>query len=70
MKIYPKLSLADGADFTAPFPKVGLDKAYADIFIGLGGAGVDVLAALKNAGLTVTQTRAKEDWRCVAARRS
>ena len=30
----------------------------------------DVLAALKNAGLTVTQTRAKEDWRCVAARRS
>ena len=30
----------------------------------------DVLAALNNAGLTVTQTRAKEDWRCVAARRS
>ena len=30
----------------------------------------DVLAALKNAGLTVTQTRAKEDWRCVAAKRS
>ena len=30
----------------------------------------DVLAALKNAGLTVTQTYAKEDWRCVVAKRS
>ena len=30
----------------------------------------DVLAALKAAGLTVTETRAKEDWRCVIAKRS
>ena len=30
----------------------------------------DVLAALKKAGLTVTQTYAKEDWRCVVAKRS
>lgn len=29
----------------------------------------DVLAALENAGLTVTGIRAKEDWRCVTARR-
>ena len=28
----------------------------------------DVLAALEGAGLTVTQTKAKEDWRCVVAR--
>ena len=28
----------------------------------------DVTAALEGAGLTITQTRAKEDWRCVAAR--
>ena len=27
----------------------------------------EVVAALEKAGLTVTQTRAKEDWRCVAA---
>ncbi len=30
----------------------------------------DVTAALQNAGLTVTKTKAKEDWRCVSARRS
>ena len=30
----------------------------------------DVLAALKKAGLTVTQIRVKEDWRCVTAKRS
>jgi len=30
----------------------------------------DVLQALKNAGLTVTETFAKEDWRCVVAKRS
>ncbi len=30
----------------------------------------DVTAALEKAGLTVTQTRAKEDWRCVCAKRS
>ena len=29
----------------------------------------DVLAALERAGLRVTQTRAKEDWRCVCAKR-
>ena len=29
----------------------------------------DVTAALTKAGLTITQTKAKEDWRCVAARR-
>ena len=29
----------------------------------------DVTAALTAAGLTVTQTRAKEDWRCVTAKR-
>jgi len=29
----------------------------------------DVLAALKKAGLTVTEVKAKEDWRCVVARR-
>ena len=29
----------------------------------------DVLAALTAAGLTVTSTRAKEDWRCVTAKR-
>ena len=29
----------------------------------------DVLSALNNAGLTVTATKAKEDWRCVAAKR-
>ena len=29
----------------------------------------DVLAALEGAGLTVEQTRAKEDWRCVCAKR-
>ena len=29
----------------------------------------DVLAALSQAGLTVTATRAKEDWRCVSAKR-
>ena len=29
----------------------------------------DVLAALEQAGLSVTQTRAKEDWRCVVAKR-
>ena len=29
----------------------------------------DVKAALHNAGLTVTLTKAKEDWRCVSARR-
>ena len=30
----------------------------------------DVLTALKNAGLTVIETFAKEDWRCVVAKRS
>ena len=30
----------------------------------------EVMAALQKAGLTVTQTRAKEDWRCVCAKRS
>ena len=30
----------------------------------------DVTAALKKAGLTITQVKAKEDWRCVSARRS
>jgi ribosomal protein L11 methyltransferase len=30
----------------------------------------DVTAALQKAGLTVTKTKAKEDWRCVSARRS
>ena len=29
----------------------------------------EVCAALEKAGLTVTQTRAKEDWRCVSAKR-
>jgi len=29
----------------------------------------DVVQALENAGLTVTATRAKEDWRCVSAKR-
>ena len=29
----------------------------------------EVVAALEKAGLTVTATRAKEDWRCVSARR-
>ena len=29
----------------------------------------DVLSALKNAGLTVTAVKEKEDWRCVTARR-
>ena len=47
MKIYPKLSLADGADFTAPFSKTSLEKNDIDIFIGIGGAGIDMLAALK-----------------------
>jgi ribosomal protein L11 methyltransferase len=30
----------------------------------------DVVAALEQAGLTVTGTKAKEDWRCVSAKRS
>ena len=30
----------------------------------------DVTAALKKAGLTITKVKAKEDWRCVSARRS
>ena len=30
----------------------------------------DVTRALRKAGLTVTMTKAKEDWRCVSARRS
>lgn len=30
----------------------------------------DVTAALEKAGLTITMTRAKEDWRCVSAKRS
>ena len=30
----------------------------------------DVTEALQKAGLTVTKTKAKEDWRCVSARRS
>ena len=30
----------------------------------------DVTEALRKAGLTVTMTKAKEDWRCVSARRS
>ena len=30
----------------------------------------DVLTAVKAAGLTVTNIRAKEDWRCVSAKRS
>ena len=29
----------------------------------------DVVQALEKAGLTVTATRAKEDWRCVSAKR-
>ena len=29
----------------------------------------EVVAALEKAGLTVTTTRAKEDWRCVTAKR-
>ena len=29
----------------------------------------DVTAALQKAGLTVTKIKAKEDWRCVSARR-
>jgi ribosomal protein L11 methyltransferase len=29
----------------------------------------DVVAALEQAGLTVTDTKAKEDWRCVSAKR-
>ena len=29
----------------------------------------EVVAALEQAGLTVTTTRAKEDWRCVSAKR-
>jgi ribosomal protein L11 methyltransferase len=30
----------------------------------------DVLAALQRAGLTITATHAKEDWRCLEAKRS
>ena len=30
----------------------------------------DVVAALQKAGLTITATRAKEEWRCVSAKRS
>ena len=30
----------------------------------------DVTAALENAGLTVTETKSKEDWRCVIARKT
>ena len=30
----------------------------------------DVTAALERAGLTVTQVKKKEDWRCVVARRT
>lgn len=30
----------------------------------------DVTAALKQAGLSITHTRAKEDWRCITAKRS
>lgn len=30
----------------------------------------DVVAALRQAGLTITTTKAKEDWRCVSAKRS
>ena len=30
----------------------------------------EVVAALTRAGLSVTDTRAKEDWRCVSAKRS
>ena len=30
----------------------------------------EVIAALERAGLAVTQTKAKEDWRCVCAKRS
>ena len=29
----------------------------------------DVTAALEHAGLEITSTRAKEDWRCVTAKR-
>ena len=29
----------------------------------------DVVAALEKAGLTITQIRAKEDWRCLSAKR-
>ena len=29
----------------------------------------DVTAALEKAGLTVTKTKSKEDWRCVSAKR-
>jgi ribosomal protein L11 methylase PrmA len=29
----------------------------------------DVLAALEDAGLAVTQTLSQEDWRCVSAKR-
>jgi len=29
----------------------------------------DVVAALEKAGLTITGTRAREDWRCVRARK-
>ena len=29
----------------------------------------DVTAALEKAGLAITQIKAKEDWRCVSARR-
>ena len=29
----------------------------------------DVIAALEKAGLTITKTKAKEDWRCVSAKR-
>ena len=30
----------------------------------------EVVAAIEQAGLTVTSIRAKEDWRCITAKRS
>ena len=36
---------------------------------GAGFIGSNIVAALEKAGLTVTEIRAKEEWRCVLAKR-
>ena len=63
--------VADVIIALAPVLPTLLDESSTLILSGILDSRLeDVLAALKTAGLTVTQIRAKEDWRCVSAKRS
>jgi ribosomal protein L11 methyltransferase len=63
--------VADVIIALAPVLPALLDESSTLILSGILDVRLeDVTAALKNAGLTVTSTRQKEDWRCLTAKKA